>query len=131
MLVSVSYTETYINWDFLIILGIVIAIFIPIVWLLTRKRTYKLTYIEGKLIRKVTDLRNEERNIQNIAGTRAFGMLHRWRHEGETTRYYLTFETSDGIKSFTVSQRTYKLIKKNEKGIIGMKGKKFASFRRL
>ena len=70
------------------------------------------------------------KNVQNLAGTRAFGLLHSWRKEGSTVRYYITFETNKGIKSFTVSENTYKAMRKGAKGIITMKGKKFISFKR-
>jgi|LGVE01.1.fsa_nt_gb hypothetical protein len=126
-----STTETYLNWPFFTTLGIVFCIAISIViFLQYRRANLKVIYIKGKLIRKVKDMRDEERNIQNIAGTRAFGLMHSWRNEGETVRYYITFETDKGIKSFTVSERTYHAIKKNQKGTIGMKGKKFVSFKR-
>ena len=128
---SLITIATYVNWPFLILLAAVfLVVIIWVIYLQYRSRHRKITYIEGTLIRKVKDNRNEERNVQNIAGTRAFGPFHRWRQEGETVRYYITFETDKGIKSFTVTKKTYDAIKYKQKGVIGMKGKKFTSFKR-
>ena len=45
--------------------------------------------------------------------------------EGSLTKYYITFETEKGIKSFTVSKENYNKVKVGYKGIIRTKRKKF------
>ena len=55
-------TTTYVNWGFFITLGIVFAVFILLIlWTSYRRKHRKETRIEGKLVRKVKDDRNEER----------------------------------------------------------------------
>lgn len=85
----------------------------------------KITSIKGKLIRKVIDNDEDYRNIRNLR-RHSFGMA---KHtEGSFTKYYITFETEKGIKSFTVSKEIYKNVKMGQKGIIRMRRKKFISF---
>ena len=87
----------------------------------------KVTSIKGKLIRKSIDKDNGSRNIRNLKRMNYGMAIH---EEGSFTKYYITFETEKGIKSFTVSKENYKKVKVGQKGIIKMKRKKFISFQR-
>ncbi|MDC0558877.1 DUF2500 domain-containing protein [Candidatus Izimaplasma bacterium] len=127
---TLSSITAYVNYELIImLLSVPVVLFLLALYTKYRQKHGKLKSIEGKLTRKVKDLRDEERNVQNIVGTSNLGLLHRWRNEEDTTRYYLTFKTEKGMKSFTVSEKVFKSIKRNQKGIITMKGKKFISFK--
>lgn len=85
----------------------------------------KITSLRGKLIRKKIDRQDELRNVRNLIRFRyAVSKLE----EESLKRYYITFETEKGIKSFTVLKEVYKKVKLNQKGIIKIDRKKFISF---
>lgn len=87
------------------------------------KKKYEV--IEGKLICKVKDKNEEQRNIRNIR--RNYNGMKRLETK-DVLRYYITFVTSKGIKSFTVNYGVYKRLKVGQEGSIRMQGKRFVSF---
>lgn len=134
VMIKLITTVTTVNYEGLLIIGGVFILSTVIMLFFvfynrTKSKNAKLSYIEGTLVRKIKDDQNEERNVRNIAGTRAFGLLHNWQKDGEYARYYITFKTNKGSRSFTVSKKIYNNIKKNQKGTLCIRGKKFVSFR--
>ena len=84
-------------------------LFIIMVFIVIRRnensasRPKKIKTINGKLIRKVIDKNEEKRNVNNLYRNK-YGMGR--IEKGQLSKYYITFETEKGVKSFTVSKRS-------------------------
>jgi len=108
-------------------------LFIIMVFIVIRRnensasRPKKIKTINGKLIRKVIDKNEEKRNINNLYRYK-YGMGR--IEKGQLSKYYITFETEKGVKSFTVSKRIYDTVKVNQEGLIEIEGRKFKSFKK-
>ena len=128
MIVYSYDSSTYISPLFYVLIAIIISIIIARIINVRRSKDpsrVKITSLRGKLIRKKIDQQDELRNVRNLIRYRyAVPKLEK----NSLKRYYITFETEKGIKSFTVSKEVYKKVKVNQKGIIKMNRKKFVSF---
>ncbi len=78
----------------------------------------------GKLIRKVKDDNSDSQSIVKMENYRHLNM----KDNPNLIRYYLTFETKKGLRSFTVTETDYKKYKINKFGIIKHHRSKFHSF---
>ncbi len=128
MLIYTSSSSLFVSPLFYILIAIIVSAIIARTINIKRAKDpsrVKITSIRGKLIRKTTDENDEIRNVRNIR--RNYYGMHKL-NEGLLKRYYITFETHKGIKSFTVSKEVYNKVKVHQQGIIKMNRKKFVAF---
>jgi hypothetical protein len=83
-----------------------------------------LTQTPGKLVRKKIDRKSDQKAIIQLQNYKHFNM----QDNPNLIRYYLTFETFTGYKSFTVTKEVYQQYKINKYGIIRHQKSKFHSF---
>ena len=100
MLVYSYESSTYVSPLFYVLIAIIILIIIARIINVRRLKDpsrVKITSLRGKLIRKKIDKQDELRNVRNLIRYRyAVPKLE----ENSLKRYYITFETEKGIKSF-------------------------------
>lgn len=131
---TVVETDPLVGWIF----GGLFLFFILIIVIMNVTYKHKPTKeIEGVLVRKKIDKGND---VQYFAGSQARFANRRYLHyirfltfqerdPDPSKKYYVTFRTKDGVKSFTVHYDTFLALKIKSKGIITHKGSKFISFK--
>lgn len=119
----------YILYPITVLLLIILCAYLYMTWAnkkmnqsTSKKRTKT---INGKLIRKVKDNNEQVRSVKNLR--RNYYGMNQVKTK-DVRKYYITFETPKGIRSFTVVYRDYNAIKLGQEGIITMQGKRFVSF---
>jgi len=139
-MLSVFGEYSVLIWILITILSIVVFVILGYLMIkldwsiskgLNRKFTYEinqkkpLTKTVGKLVRKVKDDKSVQQAVTSMRNYRRLSMTQ----NPNIIRYYLTFETKEGYKSFTVDKETFSKYRTNTYGYIYHQKSKFSHFK--